>query len=99
MLLFVLPVWLLALSITWRRTVGVRASLRVALFTLITLACLALGLALDSYLVAAKLRGADTPQAFIAMHRASVVAPVLLATSLVLAVGSALIALKARQRV
>jgi hypothetical protein len=98
MLLFVAPVWLLWLSITWRRTVGTAPPLRFSLCALITIACLALGLALDSYIVASKLSDLDTAQSIAAMHRASRRASILLGSSLVLAVGFTVVALAARQR-
>jgi len=98
MLLFVAPVWLLWLSITWRRTTDTAPPLRFSLCALITLACLALGLALDSYIVASKLSGLDNPQGIAAMHQTSRRASILLGSSLTLAVSFIVVALGARQR-
>jgi len=98
MFLFVLPVWLLWLLITWRRTSEAPLLLRLAFLAIITLACITFGLALNEYIVASKLESLDTPQGIVAMHRASFTASILLGTSGAFALAFGLVAFATRQR-
>jgi hypothetical protein len=98
MFLFVLPVWLLWLSITWRWTVRAPLFSRISLLAIITLACITLGSGVNESIIASKLKSLGTAQGIAAMQRASSAASILLAASGALTIAFGFVAFAARQR-
>ena len=72
MFFLLLPVWFLALRVTWRRSVRFPKSHRIALLACLTIAMAALAEGLDLWITAGMLRGANTALAFQHAHRVDV---------------------------
>lgn len=65
--ILLLPVWLLALPVTWRRSARMPKRLRLCLLACVTVGIAALAQGLNFWILAAKLGGLDTP---LALHDA-----------------------------
>ena len=68
MLILLLPVWLLALPVTWRRSANLPKSHRIGLLLFLTIGIVPLGQALTSWYVVSGLSWMDEPDAIRRVH-------------------------------